>query len=66
MAGFDVQTKIRYRRIGEGFVLYSIGSNGTDDGGRGWEEEEEEDEDSYADWDDEGIRVPADILKTTP
>ncbi|MCG8586208.1 MAG: hypothetical protein MI757_15990 [Pirellulales bacterium] len=51
----DVWTKdapVRYRRAGDGYVLYSIGRDGNDQGGPSDDEE--------SDSDDRGFRVPAD------
>jgi len=45
---------LRYKRRPGGYLLYSVGINGKDDGGRGYEDRGELD-----DWDDVAIRVPA-------
>jgi hypothetical protein len=45
---------LHYRREGEGYVLYSIGPNGVDDGGRNDPNSKVD-----GDWDDIAIRVPA-------
>ncbi len=48
---------LHYRREGPGYVLYSVGPNGIDDGGRSrWDEPDAED---AAHCDDIAIRVPA-------
>jgi hypothetical protein len=46
-----------YRREGDGFLLYSVGMNGRDDGGKdGYDAEEAK---GNKDWDDITVRVPA-------
>jgi hypothetical protein len=49
-----------YRKTDAGFLLYSLGENGRDDGGKDWNEDE--------DADDIVIRVPAtkNRLRTNP
>jgi hypothetical protein len=48
---------LRYKREGPGYVLYSVGRNGKDDGGRAyWDEPDSE---RNLDHDDIAIRVPA-------
>jgi hypothetical protein len=51
---FNGDSDLIYRREGGGYVLYSVGSNGKDDGGRGREEDKEGEG-----WDDIVVRVPA-------
>jgi hypothetical protein len=48
----------RYRREGSGYLLYSVGSNGKDDGGRGFENGVRGDGCVEKDWDDIVIRMP--------
>ena len=48
---------LRYRREGEGYVLYSVGPNGVDDGGRN--RNDDPDDPKARDCDDIAIRVPA-------
>ena len=50
----------RYRRRRDGFLLYSVGRNGKDDGGPLYLVNEEEDEGEYLGVfrDDVGVRVP--------
>lgn len=55
--------QLHYRREGNGFLLYSVGANGRDDGTRSYEDQKK-DEASEAlvkdgeDWDDLVVRVP--------
>jgi hypothetical protein len=49
--------ELHYRREGEGFLLYSVGVNGKDDGAKGCEDRR-----NNEDWDDLVIRVPAPAL----
>jgi hypothetical protein len=49
---------LRYRLEGSGYLLYSIGQNGKDDGGKGREEAK-----SGEDWDDLVVRMPAATVK---
>ncbi|MHB8897137.1 MAG: CPBP family intramembrane glutamic endopeptidase [Thermoguttaceae bacterium] len=44
---------LRYRRDGDGYLLYSVGQNGKSDGARGYEDRKNQE-----DWDDLVIRVP--------
>ncbi len=44
---------LRYRRDGEGYLLYSVGKNGKSDGARGYEDNK-----NLEGWDDLVIRVP--------
>jgi acetyl esterase/lipase len=44
---------LHYKRQGTGYLLYSVGINGRDDGGRGYNDRKEGE-----DWDDLSIRVP--------
>ena len=59
----DVYTgaDFRYRREGKGYVLYSLGPNGKDEGGRGYQMDPPpgEDEEVDAAADDIGFRTPA-------
>jgi hypothetical protein len=51
---------LQYRREGEGFVLYSLGPNGQDDGGRtSWQDGRQvaDNVDTSA-WDDVRLRIP--------
>ena len=41
-----------FRREGKGYLLYSVGSNGRDDGGRGFENGRRADQNVKNDWDD--------------
>ena len=56
-------TDLRYKREGDGYLLYSVGVNGKDDGGRGEEDREQQensaDGNAAADWDDLVVRMPA-------
>jgi hypothetical protein len=47
-------SELRYRLEGQGYLLYSVGINGKDDGARGYEERKENE-----DWDDLVVRAPA-------
>ena len=50
---------LRYKREGPGYVLYSVGRNGKDDGGRAsWDNDQEHPGDNEG-RDDIAIRVPA-------
>ena len=49
---------LHYKQEGGGYLLYSVGANGKDDGGRGIEDRYKG-EDSSEDWDDLVVRVPA-------
>lgn len=51
---------LRYKRKGKGYLLYSVGINGVDDGGRGYDQTEDED---WDDWDDLTVRTPAEKKK---
>jgi hypothetical protein len=49
---------LHYKREGPGYVLYSVGQNGIDDGGRAaWDHQDDDDADA-ANCDDVAIRVP--------
>ena len=52
----------RYKREGAGYVLYSVGPNGKDDGGRN--SRDEPNSEANRDFDDVAIRVPARESKT--
>ena len=45
---------LHYRREGNGYLLYSVGPSGKDDGGKGYGDNKED----YAKWDDMVIRMP--------
>ena len=45
---------LHYTREDDGYLLYSVGSNGRDDGGKGYD-----DRTGGEDWDDLAVRVPA-------
>jgi membrane protease YdiL (CAAX protease family) len=51
--------ELRYRQDGKGYVLYSVGLNGRDDGGRGFDDRVRGKECHESDWDDLVIRMPA-------
>lgn len=51
-------TELHYRPDGKGYLLYSVGINGKDDGGKGFENGRREDKAVKNDWDDLVIRVP--------
>ena len=57
---------LRYRRRGDGYLLYSVGVNGTDDGGRGYDDRERAGRWGDNDWDDLSVRVPADKKDKKP
>jgi hypothetical protein len=46
--------ELRYKRKAEGYLLYSVGVNGKDDGGKGYDDRKPEET-----WDDLVVRVPA-------
>lgn len=48
--------ELRYRSEGDGFLLYSVGRNEKDDGGRGYDDRD--DSPQSGDWDDLIVRVP--------
>jgi hypothetical protein len=45
---------LHYKHEGAGYLLYSVGINGKDNGGKGWDDPNRE-----MDWDDLSVRVPA-------
>lgn len=47
-----------YRQDGNGFLLYSVGKNGKDDGGKGFENGCREENGVEKDWDDLVVRMP--------
>ena len=47
-------SELHYRQEGGGYLLYSVGLNGKDDGGKGMDDRKEGE-----DWDDIAVRVPA-------
>jgi hypothetical protein len=51
---FNHDADLHYTRQGDGYVLYSVGSNGKDDGGKDYEDRRD-----VADADDLVVRVPA-------
>ena len=51
---FNNDADLHYKRQGDGYLLYSVGVNGKDDGGKG-----EGDRTGNEDWDDLAVRVPA-------
>jgi hypothetical protein len=51
---FNDDRDLHYTRDGDGYLLYSVGSNGKDDGGRG-----QDDRKSNEDWDDLAVRMSA-------
>jgi len=50
---------LRYRQEGDGYLLYSVGPNGKDDGGTTRDDAEEDE-----DWDDLVVRVSAAARQT--
>jgi hypothetical protein len=50
---FFLAADLHYRREGDGYTLYSVGLNGKDDGGKGYEDRK-----GNEDWDDLVVRVP--------
>lgn len=48
-----------YRQEGNGYLLYSVGDNGKDDGGKGLENERRGDDFMEKAWDDLVVRMPA-------
>jgi hypothetical protein len=57
-----------YRQDGKGYLLYSVGSNGKDDGGRGFENGRRGDECVKKDWDDLVVRMtnPSPVAAPAP
>ena len=51
---FIDDAELHYARRGEGYLLYSVGPNGKDDGGKGLDDRK-----NNEDWDDVTVRVPA-------
>jgi hypothetical protein len=51
---FNNDSDLHYAREGSGYLLYSVGKNGKDDGGK-----RSEDAKQSEDWDDLVVRVPA-------
>ncbi len=49
-----LDAELHYKLDGDGYLLYSVGMNGHDDGGRGYGDDKE-----FEGWDDLVIRVPA-------
>jgi len=47
-----------YRQEGDGYLLYSVGVNGKDDGARGYDDRKEDE-----DWDDLVVRVPVAVKR---
>jgi len=48
-------SELHYRQEGGGYLLYSVGINGKDDGGKGYDDRKN----GAEDWDDLVVRVPA-------
>jgi hypothetical protein len=48
---------LHYQRDGDGYLLYSVGPNGKDDGGKTFEDSQKSD--GLVKWDDIAIRIPA-------
>jgi hypothetical protein len=46
-------SELHYRQEGGGYLLYSVGVNGKDDGGKGYDDRKKGE-----DWDDLAVRVP--------
>jgi hypothetical protein len=58
---FNADADLHYTRQGNGYLLYSVGKNGKDDGGQGfkeWEKSRHASETAEY-WDDLVVRVPA-------
>jgi hypothetical protein len=51
--------ELHYRQEGGGYLLYSVGVNGKDDGGKGFEDATSKDTAGGKDWDDLVVRIPA-------
>jgi hypothetical protein len=51
---FNNDTDLHYKREGGGYLLYSVGSNGKDDGGKGYDDRK-----NGEDWDDLVVHMPA-------
>jgi hypothetical protein len=51
---FDNDADLHYAREGDGYLLYSVGINGKDDGGKDYDDRK-----SGEDWDDLVVRMPA-------
>ncbi len=49
-----IDAELRYKQEGDGYLLYSVGPNGKDDGARGFDDRKEDE-----DWDDLVVRMPA-------
>ncbi len=56
---------LHYRREGKGYLLYSVGSNGRDDGGRGIEYGQRSAESLEKGWDDLVVHMPATVRPAT-
>jgi hypothetical protein len=61
---FNNDSDLHYTRQGDGYLLYSVGQNGRDDGGKGFDDRKkgeswEEMQRRGEDWDDLAVRVPA-------
>lgn len=50
------EADLHYRRADKGYLLYSVGENGVDDGGNGREDAEQAK--GFENWDDQVIRMP--------
>jgi hypothetical protein len=51
---FNNDADLHFRREAGGYALYSVGSNGKDDGGKGYADH---DADDHVEWDDIGVRI---------
>lgn len=52
---FNHEAELKYSKIGDGFLLYSVGPNGTDDGGKTYDDCKEGES-----WDDISVRISRD------
>jgi surface antigen len=55
--------ELHYRQETGGYLLYSVGVNGKDDGGKGYEDRNA---DGPEEWDDLIVRMPVAATPTTP
>jgi hypothetical protein len=63
---FDNDADLHYRREGAGYLLYSVGPNGKDDGGKTREDRYKPGASEGADWDDLVVRMPPEEPKSKP
>ena len=49
---FNNDADLHYSRKGDGYLLYSVGDNGKDDGGKGYDDRK-----NSEDWDDLAVRM---------